>query len=478
MKQRAYRNCVATSLLLILTLLPIPVQTQDRGFGLNQQRLEATNYHALVIGNNAYTSLPRLKTAEADARQVAALLKDNYGFETRLLLNATRSQIMSALSAYRRTLGPEAHLLIYYAGHGVNDVDADKAYWLPVDATRDDTSNWIIADDITTAIKVVPARHVLVVSDSCYSGTLTHRLVDALPSPSEREQFIKRMMTGRSRRLMASGGNEPVADGGGGNHSVFAAALLRGLREMDKPRFTGNELFRSYVEEAVAGRAEQIPEYSVLRNSGHESGDFVFVRVELVKKAVALTTGKTSDPNTAELSDAVKAKAKELVTRSQKAFNSKRYDEAIQLSTEAIKLDSQDADAYSSRAAAHFGKGEYDVTIRDATEAIRLDSQHAEALSNRAAAYERKAEYDATIRDTTEAIRLDPKYARAHSNRAAAYFGKGEYDAAIRDATEAIRLDPQHANAYDNRGAAYEKLGIKDLAIADREKATELRSRR
>lgn len=75
---------------------------------------------------------------------------------------------------------------------------------------------------------------------------------------------------------MASGGKEPVADGGGGNHSIFAAALLRGLREADA--FTGHELFRDYVQEPVAGRANQTPEDNPLRNSGHESGDFVFIR--------------------------------------------------------------------------------------------------------------------------------------------------------------------------------------------------------
>jgi uncharacterized caspase-like protein len=242
-------------------------------------------YYALVIGNNAYTSLPRLKTAEADARVVAALLKDAYGFETKLLLNATRSQIVSALSSYRLLVEPDANLLIYYAGHGINDKEADKAYWLPIDADRDDNSNWIIADEITTGIKVIPARHVLVISDSCYSGTLTRGLGESLPRPTERDQFLKRMAAGRSRTLMASGGDEPVADGGGGGqHSIFANALLRGLREMDKGQFTAAELFRYHVEEAVAGRANQTPEYNPLRNSGHEAGDFVFVRVKTGSK--------------------------------------------------------------------------------------------------------------------------------------------------------------------------------------------------
>ncbi len=219
----------------------------------------------------------------------AKSLREAYSFQTKLLVNATRGQIVSALSAYRRELTPDANLLIYYAGHGYNDKETEKTYWLPVDAERDDSSNWIIADEITSGIRAIPARHVLVVSDSCYSGTLTRGLGEMLPRASEREQFLQRMAAGRSRTLMASGGDEPVADNGGSGHSVFADALLRGLREMDKGRFTAAELFRNYVEEAVAGRANQVPEYNPLRNSGHEAGDFVFVKVKVGDKTVEVT---------------------------------------------------------------------------------------------------------------------------------------------------------------------------------------------
>lgn len=83
---------------------------------------------------------------------------------------------------------------------------------------------------------------------------------------------------------MASGGNEPVADGGGDGHSVFARVFLTGLAKMERNSFTGAELFRDFVQERVAGKADQTPEYNPLRNSGHESGDFVFVRRQPQKK--------------------------------------------------------------------------------------------------------------------------------------------------------------------------------------------------
>ena len=91
-------------------------------------------YFALVIGNNEYRSLEKLETAVADARAVAQALKDKFGFETKLLLNARREEIVLALSQYRRSLDAQANLLIYYAGHGFLDREVGKAYWLPVAA--------------------------------------------------------------------------------------------------------------------------------------------------------------------------------------------------------------------------------------------------------------------------------------------------------------------------------------------------------
>ena len=265
----------------LLASAPTPRTTGAQQRGLGQAATSAGGlYHALVIGNGDYKSLPKLLTAARDARAVERVLRESYGFQTRLLVNATRSEIVAALSDYGRKLGADASLLVYYTGHGHRDAEAGKAYWLPPDATREDVSDWIAADDITTAIRVIPCRHVLVVSDSCYSGALPLALGAPPSRPDERERFLQKMDAGRSRTLMASGGDEPAADEGDGGHSVFAAALLRGLRKMDGPRFTASELFVGYVLGPVASRTGRIPVYNPLGNSGHESGDFVFTRIK------------------------------------------------------------------------------------------------------------------------------------------------------------------------------------------------------
>jgi uncharacterized caspase-like protein len=234
---------------------------------------------ALVIGNDAYLYVAPLRTATNDARSVQAILRQRYGFETTLLLNATRSQIVSALNAYRRDLGPDSSLLIYYAGHGYYDKAVDKAYWWPVDAQNNDNTNWISAADITSNIKGTASRHVLIVSDSCYSGTLRGVSVPQNLNGlnSDRARTLLRLEQRPSRELMASGGNEPVSDSGADGHSVFAGAFLRALERMPAEQFAAHELFDE-VRTFVAGNSAQLPQFDPLRDSGDDGGSFVFSR--------------------------------------------------------------------------------------------------------------------------------------------------------------------------------------------------------
>lgn len=235
-------------------------------------------FYALIIGSNNYKYLPELQTARNDAKELDKILRERFGFETEVLLDATRSDILDSLNNFRKRLGPNDNFLMYYAGHGEFDKTATKAYWLPVDAKPDSDSNWIIVDTITSNIKRFSSRHVLVVADSCYSGTMTRSAITQISSRQERDKYLQKMLKKASRTLIASGGNEPVADSGGEEHSIFAEVLLRALNAVDQKVFTAEELFYGFIKESVAGRAEQTPEYSIIRNSGHDGGDFLFVR--------------------------------------------------------------------------------------------------------------------------------------------------------------------------------------------------------
>lgn len=231
------------------------------------------DYHALVIGIDAYQHLPRLETAVRDAEGVAAVLRDSYGFKVTLLTNANRAAIIEALDELRDRLGPRDNLLVYYAGHGWLDKEAEQGFWLPVDARPDRRANWVSNDTMRDAAKALQAKHVLVVADSCFSGTLTRGFT--VP-PKVDAGYLKRIAGKKARLALSSGGLEPVADSGGSGHSPFAKAFMDALRE-NAGVLDGTTLF-GQLRRPVVVNAEQTPEYSDIRRAGHDGGDFLFVR--------------------------------------------------------------------------------------------------------------------------------------------------------------------------------------------------------
>jgi Caspase domain/Glucodextranase, domain B len=243
----------------------------------SRPRIDFGRYHALVIGNNAYRQIRPLETAAGDATAVAKLLRERYGHEVTLLINATREQIVIALDQLRAKLTERDNLLIYYAGHGVVDNDAGRGYWLPVDARPDTRAQWLSNTEVTDTLKAMSARHVMVIADSCYAGTLLREDRGiTLVTGTERDVFLARISQKRSRTVLSSGGVEPVLDAGGGRHSVFAKAFLEAL-EQNPDVLDGQALF-ARIRRPVVLNSPQTPEYSDIRLAGHDGGDFLFVR--------------------------------------------------------------------------------------------------------------------------------------------------------------------------------------------------------
>ena len=141
-------------------------------YGRQAQLQMMGKFYAVVIAIDAYRSFPRLQTPVQDGQSLAEVLRSSYGFSVTTLINATRVDILNALYQYRKTLGPDDNLVIYFAGHGLSDESSGEAYWLPVDAAPNSRADYISSSELTTIIKELPARHVLIISDSSYSGAL------------------------------------------------------------------------------------------------------------------------------------------------------------------------------------------------------------------------------------------------------------------------------------------------------------------
>ncbi len=112
----------------------------------------------------------------------------------------------------------------------------------------------------------------MVVADSCYSGTL----IRGAPVGLRGGDYWRRMAKKQARVALTSGGLEPVEDIGGGGHSPFARVFIATLKKNDAI-MDGTTLFNE-VRRPVMLSANQTPEYSDVRNAGHDGGDFLFVR--------------------------------------------------------------------------------------------------------------------------------------------------------------------------------------------------------
>jgi|GEM_PF-3533419 len=143
------------------------------------------------------------------------------------------------------------------------------------------------------------------------------------------------------------------------------------------------------------------------------------------------------------------------------------------VSSEAIKLNPNDVDAYFKRGKAYCYKEEYGLAMADLSEAIKLKPKDTEVYSIRYfISYEKECKKD--IADFSEAIVLAPKDANVYFNRGKAYLRKGERDLAIADFSEAIGLDPNNPTVFLDRGEVYLMKGEHDLAIADFSEAIKL----
>ncbi|MFK7913436.1 MAG: caspase family protein [Pseudomonadales bacterium] len=239
--------------------------------------------YALVIGNDQYDHLRNLTTAVNGARAVEGILRAQYGFETRLLLNAKRREIVVAFAELRQSLGENDQVLIYYAGHGERS-SADDAitYWLPVDAEENEMSyaaDGIKSTWITNEMRAMQAKHVMIVADSCYAGAMVRPVRVSVPSRSIDEKRLNWMAKRRSRTVLTSGGNRPVLDESlNGTHSVFTQALVDVLSE--NPGVIYGEALHAALVQLVRYNAKQldfvqVPLFSEVADANHRNGQFV-----------------------------------------------------------------------------------------------------------------------------------------------------------------------------------------------------------
>jgi len=232
--------------------------------------------YALLAGIDAYPHARPLKGAVNDIARIKRLVVEDLKFPVaniHVLLNeqATKAGIIAALRQLAQATKPGDSVLWYYSGHGwvQNDVDRDEAISDPDDRFDEvlvpyDAKPWpreralepnptmLLDDEIGEALAGMRGRRLLLVFDSCHSGTATRALPGdpqsetrslyenyALPA-TPKTRSLKRSnealdLHGQVVFMAAASPVQSASDLGeyeGRRHGAFTAALLRSINSI------------------------------------------------------------------------------------------------------------------------------------------------------------------------------------------------------------------------------------------------------
>jgi hypothetical protein len=202
--------------------------------------------HALIIGVGNYQHEPRLNVpiAAADAQAVATVLRDPQycGYleaQVTLLTNAgaTSDGILAALTGLAARMKPDDTVLLFYSGHG--EYSADGVYQLTAHDTRLAqrkivAGTGISQPELLDKLRSVPAKRLIVLINACHAGELSPVLGDTdepftgQPLPQQAADAL--LATGSGRIIMTACRDNQVSYIGSGQITIFAQALIDGLR--------------------------------------------------------------------------------------------------------------------------------------------------------------------------------------------------------------------------------------------------------
>ncbi|MCQ2245042.1 MAG: leucine-rich repeat protein [Bacteroidaceae bacterium] len=230
--------------------------------------------YALIIGNQNYRFVPSVPYAIHDARIFRSYCEKALGIPAEhihISEDATKEMIIGEEMEWLKTIRNRdaCKLIVYYAGHGVPDINGPKAksYILPTDIRGTMPQKGISLDDFYAQLGNLAFAQTTVFLDACFSG-------------------ITRDSKGLNEGLRAV--EIPVEEGtlSTGNIVVFSAAqsneTAQGFME------EGHGLFTYYL-------LKEIQENYARLNLGHMSDN---IKQNVSRKAVQLRLRKPQTPNT------------------------------------------------------------------------------------------------------------------------------------------------------------------------------------
>lgn len=233
--------------------------------------LEA-KYYALIIGVQDYEDpgILDLDNPIKDATALYDVLTQKYTFEpenTFLMQNPKRDEIFDKLDELSAKVTTNDNLLIFYAGHGYWDDEAEIGYWLPSDAEEGKKRDWMRNSTVTEYVREIQSHHTLLITDACFGGSI----FKTRKAFKDASMAINKVYEIPSRKAMTSGTLTEVPD-----KSVFMKYLLKQLETNDIKHVASEQVFYN-IKPAVLNNSPNTPQFGVMQNTGDEGGDFVFI---------------------------------------------------------------------------------------------------------------------------------------------------------------------------------------------------------
>ncbi|MCB1658625.1 MAG: caspase family protein [Pseudomonadales bacterium] len=243
---------------------------------------------ALVIGNNSYLpEIGALPNPVNDAVAIDQKLK-KMGFDTILLKNGTKSQMLDALDDFKEKLQSGSTAIFYYAGHGVEA--NGKNYLIPVDAKmprnedRYSDDFFDMREKAMQAMLYSSAENKILIIDACRDNPAAKksRGIGGGGRGFARTGIDDMPNAGKVGLFFSTLSGTVASDGSNSRHSPFTAALLSHL---DKPNLTWPELVGDVSEMVRQSTKGQ----QVWSEGGAELARFKLLPVAEVKPYVVAT---------------------------------------------------------------------------------------------------------------------------------------------------------------------------------------------
>jgi hypothetical protein len=230
-----------------------------------------SNTFALIIGNENYTREIKVPFAHNDAKVFSKYCQKTLGIpeiNIHVLLDGTYGQILSEIkwvSDVIKAYNGEAHIIFFYAGHGMPDEREKSAYLLPVDGSSSIPQTAVKVDELYDKLSEHPSKSVIVFLDACFTGAARDGILADGRGVRIRPKYNS--LKGNILVFSATSEDETAFPYKDKQHGLFTYYLLKRLQETkgeatlyDLSNFVTEKVSRQSI---VINNKSQTPKLSV-----------------------------------------------------------------------------------------------------------------------------------------------------------------------------------------------------------------------